>query len=238
MAREESQRPSLSERCIFCGQPLGSEEAVRYRGALSHKRCADEAAPNEKESWSRVPFIVAAIGGFLAIFFSFLFALAHTYLFGNDALMAATAYGGLSTSLLLLAVGFFGYYANNNRLIGLLPFLLALPLYYFGMTAASLLYHYGFIDPESPLFVDFSNAIYMTRALLAVFLVLSAVAVLLALNDQRNENLILVTTVVLLLSSPVFLIVTLWILPVAMFLTSCMFLTIKKPAAESPISPL
>ncbi len=233
MGSEESQRPFLSERCIFCGLTLGTEESVRYRGALSHKRCADEAAAEEGESWSRAPFMVAAIGGFMAIFFSLLFALARTYLFGNDTLMAATGYGGLSTSLLLLAVGFFGYYANNNRLFGLVPFLLAFPLYYFGITVARIFIQYGIIGSESPLCIEFQNAASMTASLLTAFLLLCAFAILLAMDDHDNKNLVRVTAVVLLLSSPVTMIIPLWILPLAMFLASHMFLTMKKPEAES-----
>jgi len=210
----ENNKEDTEVKCIFCGRDLNRSEMVRYRGAISCRDCAEKQKPDSNPIIR--PFVYLAGIGCLIGMLTFIYFTLHITLYSQ---VFPTSYiqplgpffGGMILTQVFVA---FGLYAINRihlyqaSIIGTLTSLLAAVSSTFALFDFITVGPY-FIVNESvfPKTLDYYPTAMATYIL---FVIVTALAILLHMANTKTEYVSIISVVLFLLST--LIVMSIWIL--------------------------
>lgn len=144
--------------CIFCGEPVDPDEAVRFEGFISHPGCAASTRERRIKQFDTTLFSIGAIGALIGVLMSIPLLLNSNYTtvtaYGiniYDWQSLALSYTGIAVGLVIQSIGLISFNRNFTQREALAAFLLSLVTAAASGMLAVLLLTYGpnpdFHDP-------------------------------------------------------------------------------------------
>ena len=119
--------------CIFCGEPVEPEEAVRFEGFISHPGCATSARERRIRQFDTTFFSIGAIGALIGVLMSVpllinSYSTTAAYYTYNifDWQGMALAYTGIAIGLVIQSAGLLSFNRNFIQREALAGFVLSL----------------------------------------------------------------------------------------------------------------
>ncbi len=215
-------------KCMLCGELVNLEDAVRFRGAISHRACAQSAAGSEKKEFHQAPFLMGEFGEIIALVASITtlipFFVIEIYLLH---------FGSIAIAMCLLGAGFFGLYWNYGERVNLLPVILAIPVALIAATPFVYFIINGPI-PEGGTLPQFMEMVFIIyRWGYVFFFLFAACGFLMTYNHHGTPTFVVATAGMILLGASLAL-----LMPPAMIVLTIYFLTARFPGPEEMIQPV